>query len=236
MLKIIAEIGNNHEGNINNAYELVRLAKFGGADCVKFQLYSSQHIFGDDSRAKYELSYKQIEGLKSLCDTLEIELFASVFDEERLQWCEDIGVDRYKIASRTYRHDFEFVEKVIDIGKPTYISLGMIDPFASDYPLVIKPNVIYFNCVSKYPTTYDDLSPMNFDFNDDVLGWSDHTIGISACLLAISRGAQYIEKHFTMDKSMGGIRDHICSMTLSELQVLSTYGRELWALRHKLNY
>jgi len=232
MLKIIAEIGINHNGNIHQAYELIRQAHIGGADCVKLQLYSSKLLFGDDSRTKYELSYKQIEGLKSLCDTLHIELFASIFDEERLQWCEDIGVDRYKIASRTYKYDFELVEKVIDIGKPTYISLGM----AYDRPLIFKPNVIYFNCVSKYPTLYNELEPTDFIFDDDILGWSDHTLGISASLLAISRGAQYIEKHFTMNKSMSIHNDHICSMTLSELQVLSTYGRELWALRNFLKF
>jgi len=231
MVKIIAEVGINHNGDINTAAELIRKAKLGGADLVKFQLYSSKKLFGDNSREKFELSHEDVIRLNEICIDYEIEFFASVFDEDRLQWCEDIGVSRYKIASRTYKSDLALTRKIINTKKMTYISLGMVERKDHDY--IVKPNVIYFNCISKYPTYLHDIKSEDFQYNDIIQGWSDHCLGIAHSLYAISKGAQYIEKHFTLNKSDTTHRDHVLSMDYDELRVLTTCGRELWILKNK---
>lgn len=225
MLKIIAEIGFNHNGNVDYIPELIRQAAMGGADYAKFQLYDSQKLFGDDSRKQNEFTFEAVQAIKETCDYYGIEFFASVFDEERLEWCEKLGVKLYKIASRTLKKDHELCKEIIETGKPVLASLGMVN-VDENIPFIECDNVNYFNCVSRYPTNIAWLNAGNFYFDDKRIGWSDHCYGILACLYAIAQGAQYIEKHFTLSKTMSG-HDHIGSMDLNELKVLNEYGREL---------
>ena len=98
-MKIISEIGINHNGDFRKMEELIRQSSIGGADYAKFQLYNSVRVFGDESRKKNEFTFNQVKTLKEICDYYNIEFFASVFDEEKLEWCKDIGVNLYKIAS-----------------------------------------------------------------------------------------------------------------------------------------
>ena len=223
MLTIISEIGINWDGNISLMEELIRQSKFGGADLIKLQLYSSQKLFGDDSRINNEISKEQLSFINNIASSYEIELFASVFDTERLHWCEELGFQKYKIASRTLKYDKGLCEKILSLNKPTYISLGMGNE------QLISPNdqTIFFRCCSEYPTTIDDLKKTHFMFHGDYLGYSCHGYGISNSLYAISQGAKFIEKHFTLDKSDNYCRDHIGSMNLDELKILASYGREL---------
>jgi len=224
MLTIIAELGINHNGNKALLFELCRSAIINGADYVKVQLYSSMALFGDDSRSYLELDYDTINDLKMYTEDHGKELVASVFDHERLEWCEKLGMKRYKIASRTLRDDKEFTGDVVNVGKPVYISLGMhqeIDP-----QFFIKANVSLFYCVSEYPAYYPEERVV-FSFSDKFCGWSDHCLGISYALFAIANGASFIEKHYTLDKSDMTHRDHIGSMNANELMILNTYGREL---------
>ena len=100
-MEIIAEIGINHNGDFRKMEELIRQASIGGADYAKFQLYDSVRVFGDESRKKNEFTFDQVKTLKDNCNYYNIEFFASVFDEEKLEWCEKLGVNLYKIASRT---------------------------------------------------------------------------------------------------------------------------------------
>jgi len=230
MLKIIAEIGINHNGNFDYIYELIRQASIGGADLIKFQLYTSKLVFGDNSRKHNEFTFKQVEKIQGICNFYNVEFFASVFDEEKLEWCEQLDVKRYKIASRTWENNKEFVEQVLSKGKPTYVSLGM----ANIQHTLSYGDIKFFNCISKYPTTFEDLTKEKFIFDDFVIGWSDHFYGISACLYAIAKGAKMVEKHFTLDKPMGPHRDHIGSMDLKELKMLNTHGRELWRTQNAI--
>ncbi|MBR52383.1 hypothetical protein CMK19_01270 [Candidatus Poribacteria bacterium] len=228
--KIISEIGINHNGDFRLIEELVRQSALGGADFAKFQLYDSVRVFGDDSRARNEFSYEQVETILSICNAYDIEFFASVFDEEKLEWCMDLNVGFFKIASRTVVKEQDLCRDIIKTGLPTFTSLGFWD---KDNLPFDNPNVLYFNCVSKYPTSIlDQKQASHRSYEYPVVGVSDHSYGIANCLHHISRGALYVEKHFTLDKSMPG-NDHIGSMDIEELTQLRDIGNQLhWAYRN----
>jgi N,N'-diacetyllegionaminate synthase len=221
-MKIISEIGINYNGNFRLIEELIRQSAIGGADFAKFQLYNSIRVFGDDSRSKNEFTYEQVKMIHEICQAYNIEFFASVFDEEKIQWCEDLKVSCYKIASRTVVKEKDLCLEILSRNKKTFASLGQWSeatlPFEND-------NCFYFNCVSSYPTsvlTKKDYLP----YSEKVVGISDHSYGIGNCLYEISRGASYVEKHFTLDKSMSG-NDHIGSMDLQDLKDLKRFGQEI---------
>jgi len=228
-MKIISEIGINHNGDFRKMEELIRQSSIGRADYVKFQLYNSVRVFGDESRKKNEFTFEQVKTLKEICDYYNIEFFASVFDEEKLEWCEKINVNLYKIASRTVIKEKQLCESIIKTKKPVYISLG----FWKENNLPFKgPNIKYLNCISKYPTSCLHLE--NFNYNNQIVGLSDHSYGIAYALHNISLGAKVIEKHFTLNKSDVG-NDHIGSMNLKELKSLREYGNQLHSIYNKIN-
>lgn len=227
-LRIISEIGINHNGDFRLIEELVRQSAAGGADFAKFQLYSSQRVFGDDSRSKNEFTFDQVKTIKELCDCYNIEFFASVFDEEKIQWCKELGVKYFKIASRTIVKESDLSKEIVRAGLTTFISLGQWKE--NELPL-IEENVLYFNCISKYPTSILDLKNSSFrSYDNKIVGLSDHSYGIANCLYHISLGAQYIEKHFTLNKGMLG-NDHIGSMNLEELKQLRELGDQIFHIR-----
>ena len=219
-MKIISEIGINHNGDFRKIEELIRQSAIAGADYAKFQLYDSIRVFGDESRKKNEFTFEQVKLIKSICDVHGIEFFASVFDEEKIEWCEKLDVNLYKIASRTVVKEPELCEQVINIGKPVYVSLGMWDRFCMPFQ---NTNVKYFNCISKYPTSFLDFKKFRYD--DRLVGFSDHSYGPAYALYNIAHGAQVVEKHFTLNKGMEG-NDHIGSMDLAELKTIREYGQQ----------
>lgn len=226
--EIIAEIGQNHNGDMDIACALIRAAKNAGADVAKFQVYHAPSLFKKegnewfDYNCKTELTRKQLEILAKECDQVGIEFMASVFDLERIQWLEELGVKRYKIASRSV-HDQALIETLAATGKKIIVSLGMWDK--AGFPeITAEAGIDFLYCISKYPTSFSDLHLNSVDFSS-YAGFSDHTIGITAAKVAMLRGARIIEKHFTLDKDMYG-PDHSCSMTPLELQQLCTFRDE----------
>jgi len=221
-VQIIAEIGQNHNGDIQLAKELIHAAKENGADVAKFQLYDVDSIFQPDfcwyaAAKEAQLSKEQACELATSCAQAEIEFMASVFDVERVGWCEEIGMRRYKIASRSVRNQ-PLLRAVAATAKDVIVSLGMWDGVG--FPIISsRARVDYLYCIAKYPTTPQDLDFLSIDFNR-YAGFSDHTIGIDAALIAMARGARIIEKHFTLDRRMPG-PDHAGSMEPSELANLS---------------
>jgi len=146
----------------------------------------------------------------------------SVFDPERVWWCEEIGVKCYKIASRSI-YDKELIDAIARTGKDIIASLGMYQ--GKEFPKIdTYGKVDFLYCVSKYPTLPEDLNFLEVDFNR-YSGFSDHTIGIEAALVAMARGAKIIEKHFTLDKKMHG-PDHIISMERQELRQMVEFSRK----------
>ena len=227
--KIISEIGINHNGDFRKIEELIRQSKAGGADYAKFQLYDSIRVFGDESRKQNEFTFKEVEKIKRICDFYKITFFASVFDEEKLGWCEALDVGLYKIASRTVVKEPELCKRIISTQKPVYTSLG----FWEDEVLPFQgENIKYLNCISKYPTSILDFK--KFEYNDKIVGLSDHSYGIAFPLYNLAQGARVIEKHFTLNKGMPG-NDHIGSMNFKELRLLREYGDQVESIGRNIS-
>jgi N,N'-diacetyllegionaminate synthase len=229
-LEIIAELHPQHGGSMPVMREMIRQAKVAGAHVAKFQLYDAEALLGPDWNY-LELSRDDIALLKSWCDEEEIEFMASVFNHDRLDWCEEVGVQRYKIASRTVRDDMDLCRRVLDIGKPVIMSLGHWQHEQKPFE---EPHVEYLYCKAKYPSYHADM----VDFPDDfpamgLAGYSDHTFGIDMCLLAVANGARILEKHYTLDKTRRLKTEgaHSCSMTQDELAELSRVGGGMYRAR-----
>lgn len=212
---IVAEIGQNWCGDEMLALELIGLAKANGADLVKFQLYDSKKLYGEYQNT--ELSFEQTKWLFNYGEELGIEVFFSVFDIERVKWCEEIGVKRYKIA-----HSQRFNEvliAILPIDKPVIISADADRCHGS----MGRGWVSTLYCVPKYPTEFKDLEFTQYEniFDDLFDGFSDHTIGLDASKIALARGAEIIEKHFCIDHNTGV--DAPWSMNPEELKELKRW-------------
>ena len=172
-----------------------------------------------DYNCKTELSRDQIRMLADECASAGIEFMASVFDVPRIQWLEDVGMKRYKIASRSIFEN-DLIDAVAATGKPMIVSLGKwVRPGFPD--IQAKGGVHYLYCIAKYPPSLNEVHLGKADFNL-YAGFSDHTIGTAAPLAAMARGARIIEKHFTLDKNMFG-PDHSGSATPAELTQMCAF-------------
>ena len=221
-LKFIAEIGLNHNGNFDLNFELIRQAKYSGANIVKFQLGWR----GGETEMNF-MNEERVDKLIKWCNYFEVEPMFSVFTEEAFLLLKGKNLQFYKIASRTVVDKPELVEMILNENKETFISLGMWDK--PNFPFSEYNNVKYLWCKSVYPNTPWDMNNFPKVFNDSsYFGYSDHTIGIDSAILAISRGACVIEKHFTLDKSNTTIRDHALSATPSEFRSMVEIGSEIF--------
>ena len=218
----IAEIGMNYNGNFNLCYELIKQAKYSGADIAKFQLG-----WRDKPGEINQLNLQKVFQLIKWCNEFNIEPMFSIISENAYKLIKKTKVKKIKIASRSLKYDYKLVKKMIkeNKNKQFIISLGMWNK--KNLPFKGK-NIKYLWCCSKYPTFNENLKNFPKKFNSkNYYGYSDHTIGIETCLIAISRGAKIIEKHFTLDKSDNTIRDHALSATPSEFKSLVILGREI---------
>jgi|TARA_B110000459_G_C16448634_1_gene419652 N,N'-diacetyllegionaminate synthase len=227
MVKFIAECGMNHNGNLDLTYELIRQAKWAGADIAKFQLgWRSE---------KGELNHITDDRLKKMidyCHYMSIEPMFSIITHEAYDLIKKFNIKIIKVASRTVIDHIDLVKKILDDKNQTIISLGMWDN--DELPFKKTDLIDYLWCISKYPCLPDDLKGFPKNFRDSVYsGYSDHTLGIETSLIAISRGAQIIEKHFTLDKSDNTIRDHALSATPEEFRQLVILGTEISKLTDK---
>ena len=222
--EIIAEIGVNFLGSIDLAKYMIRQAKYCGCSTAKFQLYSVDALFPDkkimaQGRNWYsevkrcELSREQVTELATYCDGVGIEFLCSAFDLERLSWLEELHVRRHKIASLMNKN-VDYLKAVCQTGKPILISCmpGDYIPFPSSL-------YSYLYCVPHYPTKLRELHFSQISFPYKYIGFSDHTVGIEAAMVAFAKGAQLVEKHFTLAHDLLG-PDHICSATPEEMRRL----------------
>lgn len=223
--EIIAEIGQNHNGDMELAKTLIHECKKAGADVAKFQLYEARALFPKEGNewfgynCRTELGHDQIRMLAEECARADIEFMASVFDIERIAWLEDVGMRRYKIASRSI-FETGLIQAVAATGKPMIVSLGKWD--RPGLPgIKASGGVDYLYCIAKYPPALTEVHLRKADFNL-YSGFSDHTIGTAASIAAIARGARIIEKHFTLDKTMVG-PDHAGSATPEELAQMCAF-------------
>lgn len=228
-MMIIAEIGQNHNGDMGLADEMIHAARENGADVAKFQIFDARALYRPENNpwfehsCKCELTLEQVGRLKDTCARAGIEFMASVFDRNRVEWLERIGVRRYKVASRSIG-DADLLQALSATGKPLIVSLGTWS--GAEFPVIpTKASVDFLYCVSRYPARLEDIHLREVDFRK-YAGFSDHTIGLTAPMAAFARGARIVEKHFTLDKTLSG-PDHACSMTPAELAALSSYRNEL---------
>ena len=229
-MEIIAEIGQNHNGDLNLAKEMIHAAKENGAEVAKFQLFDAKALFPKENNPWYghnlnaELSREDAESLYEHCTKTGIEFMASAFDEERIGWLEAMCVKRHKLASRSIT-DNKLITALEQSNKPLLVSLGHWQ--SENLPEIRSQGGVQFlHCISEYPTPLEKVNLSYIDFYGPIKGFSDHTIGISSCIAALAKGASIVEKHFTMDKKMDG-PDHSCSITPDELLQLSRFRNDL---------
>ena len=245
---IIAEAGVNHNGDISMALELVRKAKWAGADCVKFQTFKAENIVTKSSpKASYQLkvtdnSESQFEMLKSLelkrddyiilkkeCDKLKIDFISTPYDFHDVEFLNDLGVETFKIASSqlTETHFLKYIAKK---NKHVILSTGMStlsEVFEATQTIkAYNKKLTVLQCTTNYPSLIQE-SNINAMISigsacDVEIGYSDHVQNNYACYCAVSLGAKIIEKHFTLDKNLSG-PDHSCSLSPEEFKQL-VYG------------
>lgn len=219
---IIAECGHNHMGYMRHAKLLVEEAKECGCDAVKFQAYDANKIKKPWQSRYYELllsehTFEEFKEIKSYCDKIGIEFFASAFDVERLGWLEQLGVKRHKIASRSI-YDTELIKAMEATGKPIIASLGKWN--GEELPKIKNAQFLY--CISQYPAYINSLP----DFGKKYAGFSDHTIGTYWIREAVKRGATIIEKHFTLDRKLPG-NDQKGSADPTDMKDFVNYARQI---------
>jgi len=233
---IIAELSANHGGDIEIAKETIRAAKRAGADAVKLQTYTADTITLDvkndyfkidqgthwDGQYLYDLykeaslPWKWHKELFELAKQEGLICFSSPFDRNAVDFLEDLNNPIYKIASFEIT-DIPLIAYVASKGKPVIISTGIAD--VSDIELAIKTcreagnnQLTILKCTSAYPALPEDANLNTIPdiakrFNV-VTGLSDHTLGIEAPVVAVSLGAKVIEKHFILNKEIGGPDAH----------------------------
>lgn len=210
---VVAEVGSNHKGVESLAYEYIRQAALCGCDIVKFQL---GHDKDDPVRGKPN---EWMEDLVHCADEYGITFLASCFSLESLERLEPYS-DRVKIASQYAfsHHSNEDYDAFIGYAKELFRYVYVSD---------MKPREGIFRiyCQAKYPTMpWEVEMPDAFGF-DAAYGYSSHTPGIEDGLIAASRGAMYIEKHFTLDKTEESIKDNHFALTPDEMAALVTLSK-----------
>lgn len=209
---IIAECGQNHMGDMAVAEELINKAKECGCDLAKFQLYDSVKLYG--KKQKQELTKKQAQSLFNIGNKIGIEVFFSVFDLERVKWCEEIGVKRYKIACT--RKDPEVARAIAKTRKPI---------IESTFNVVVADVATRIFCVPKYPAKIEDYEPaFVWETGLSYHGISDHTRDIDCSIIALARGAEIIEKHFRLRDNPSS-PDYPVSVTPKEMKEIVRFSK-----------
>jgi N,N'-diacetyllegionaminate synthase len=235
---IIAEIGNNHEGDFELAKDMIDAAAEAGADAVKFQtIIPNQLVSLNETKRiqqfqNFSFDRDQFAELKAKADQKNIMFLSTPFALEVIDWLHPL-VPAFKVASGD--NDFwPLLEKVALTGKPIILSLGLgrikdaskIVSFLNKVWLdaaIAYPGLALLHCMVSYPTPDDQANLLNIkklNLENITPGYSDHTLGIKAAELAAACGARIIEKHFTLNKNQSNFRDHQLSADPAELKTL----------------
>ena len=248
---VTAEIGSNHNGSFDTALALVRAAKEAGADAVKFQTYRAELLIDPSvpTMAHVRGVHKtQLERFKSLqftedqwctlaqtAEALGLVFFSTAFDPLSADFLDSI-VPAFKIASGDLTN-IPLIRHVARKGKPVVLSTGMgtVEEIQGAVHEVPRDRLALLHCVASYPAPLDEanlraIPYLASEFPGVPVGYSDHTMGITACLGAVALGAVMIEKHFTHDKTQP-IGDHKLSADHEEFARLV---REVRALESAL--
>jgi N-acetylneuraminate synthase len=259
---IIAEMSANHNGNIDNAYRIIDMAKTCGADAIKLQTYRPDTITMDmntpefmiegglwEGQSLYELykgAFMPWEWHKPLfkyAQKLNLTIFSSPFDNTAVDLLEDLNTPAYKIASFEVV-DLPLIKYVAQTGKPMIISTGMADIEEIQEAIEAAKEggcgeLAILHCVSGYPAPVTDynlktLVDMQQRFGL-VTGLSDHTIDNTTAIASVALGASIIEKHVTLDRNGGGPDDSF-SLEPKELKELCTGTKTAWESLGNVDY
>jgi len=260
---IIAELSANHGGKIEIAKETIKAAKKIGANAIKLQTYTADTITLDcdkedfiikggtlwDDRKLYDLykeAYLPWEWHKELFDyarSIDIDIFSSPFDKTAVDFLEQFNPSAYKIASFEIT-DYELIRYTASKMKPIIISTGIatIDEIQDAVDIcrsVGNNDIVLLKCTSAYPAPLEDANlatiPNLAQTFGVISGFSDHTLGSTAPIAAVTLGAKVIEKHFILDKSIGGA-DADFSMDKQEFSDMIQAIRDTEKLLGKVDY
>jgi len=242
---IIAEAGVNHSGDLSIAKGMIDAAKEAGADAVKFQTFKAERMISKNAaKAEYqrqttEENETQFEMIRKLeldrvshkelityCNKKNIIFISSPFDLESIDLLNNLGLEIFKIPSGEITN-LPYLQKIGSLRKKIIMSSGManLEEIRVALDILIssgtpKENITILHCNTEYPTPFGDVNLLAMITIRDTfgvnVGYSDHTLGIEVPIAAATLGAQVIEKHFTLDKTMTG-PDHKASLDVDEL-------------------
>lgn len=250
---IVAEIGANHNGDMELCRRLIDAAKDCGVDAVKFQSWSRASLISkaeyerntkygngngqptlEESVRKYQLTPDQHQEVAAYCQKLKLVFFSSVFSRKEVDLLESLAVPAYKVASMDINH-LPLLQYLAETRKPLIVSTGLATLGEIERALaVLQRNgsgpVALLHCVSIYPSppemvNLENISTLRRAFNVQV-GYSDHSLGTAIPLAAVALGATIVEKHFTLDKTLPGW-DHAISADPAEMQYLVKEARHV---------
>ena len=230
---IIAEVGQNHQGDLEKAREYIKIFSFAGADAIKFQTRNNKYLFSKKAyeanyssenafaktygkhREKLELSFDSMKILKADCEKYGIKFMSTPFDEPSLELLKEVDIDLIKVASFDLGN-LPFLNRIKELKKPVVMSIGggKINEIRESVKILnskIKDLAI-LHCVSEYPCQYNRLGLGNIkklieEFPDCIIGSSDHFNGILSGPVAYMIGARVFEKHVTLNRGWKGT-DH----------------------------
>ncbi|MBC7915272.1 MAG: N-acetylneuraminate synthase [Pyrinomonadaceae bacterium] len=246
---IIAEAGVNHNGSLENAFQLVDAAVAAGVDYVKFQTFKAEKLVSKKARKadyqientqnteesqlqmlqKLELSEKDHEELLAYCKAKDIQFFSTAFDLDSLAYLAKLGLNMVKIPSGEITN-LPYLRLAAKLFSKVILSTGMatiqeireaLNVFLNGG--ISKENITILHCNTEYPTPMQDVNLKAMlhigETFGTAIGYSDHTLGIEVPVAAVALGATVIEKHFTLDKTMDG-PDHPASLEPNELKAM----------------
>ena len=253
---VIAEVGQNHNGDLEVAREFIRIFAYEGADAIKFQTRNNKYLFSQDSyaasydsenafaetygehREKLELKPEWLPILKEDCINNGVQFMSTPFDEPSLELLKSIDVDILKVASFDLGNQ-PLINRMAALGKPIVISVGggNIDQIRSSVEVILKHHneVAILHCVSEYPCDYTRLGLNSIEllineFPQCIIGSSDHFNGILSGPVAYMKGARVFEKHVTLNRAWKGT-DHSFAL---EPQGFRNFIRDIRRVRHML--
>jgi N-acetylneuraminate synthase len=245
---MIAEIGNNHNGSLERAYELIDQAIWAGADVVKFQMRHLDELYATGDRnsddlgsqytrdllEKYQLSNDEFEKVFDYCTKRNVTTLCTPFDLASVDFLEGLNVVAYKVASADFMN-WALLDRIAETRKPMLISTGMTTESdlkeTCEYLNKIHANYVLLHCNSSYPAPFKDVNLAYLERLKGFsiypfTGYSGHERGFHIPLAAVAMGARIIEKHFTLDKGLEG-NDHKVSLLPDEFKLMVSYVRDI---------
>ena len=244
---IIAEAGVNHNGSIEMAKQLIDAAAAAGVDYVKFQTFKAEKLVTKDAKQaeyqqrnaadssqyamlkKLELTPRQHEELITYCMQKGVCFLSTAFDLESIEYLHSLNLGLWKIPSGEITN-YPYLKKIAQYGEPVIMSTGMCSMGDVEQALNVllkngltKEQITLLHCNTEYPTPMQDVNLKAMlqlrDKFEVRVGYSDHTKGIEVPIAAVALGAEVIEKHFTLDRTLPG-PDHKASLEPNELKAM----------------